>query len=246
MTLNMNKNDIAIVLTGTIIPNSTFVAISNPNTRKNEYLTAIHYYRQFAPVFFLENSSYSLMSDPDFTSIPGLFIRKLPPSIFFEKGKGFQEFEMIDNWLKIEENIPSRWIKITGRYLYLNFNLLYEECLRENFYNIIIDKTKIFKLAHTCLFYTATKFYKENFLEIHQECDDRIHECIEKKFYERILRLPQRYSRIFSIEPKLEGISGSTGKKYGQNSQIYRIKSTVRKLTYTFDKHFIWHSRWQS
>ena len=89
----------AIVLTGTIVPNSNFTTYTNPQVRRAEYLAAIHYYSGFAPVYFLENSAYDLASDPEFISSEDVAIRKFPVSKFAERGKGFQEFEMLDAWL---------------------------------------------------------------------------------------------------------------------------------------------------
>ncbi|MBK6799323.1 MAG: hypothetical protein IPG76_21700 [Acidobacteria bacterium] len=40
-------------------------------------------------------------------------IRKFPLSASREKGKGYQEFEMLDSWIISEFDIPGRWIKIT-------------------------------------------------------------------------------------------------------------------------------------
>ena len=51
-------NDIAIVLTATIIPNSILTEHSDFILRRAEYLKAIEYYKKYANVFFLENSSY--------------------------------------------------------------------------------------------------------------------------------------------------------------------------------------------
>ena len=115
------NTEIPIVLTGTIIPNTNIrMKHLDAEKRRKEYLNCINYYRNFAPVYFLENSSYPVEEDLEFTSIPNVEIRKFPVSSFPEKGRGFQEFEMIDSFIKNEKNIPNKFLKITGRYFYTN------------------------------------------------------------------------------------------------------------------------------
>jgi len=58
--------DMGIVLTGTIKPNSNFVAVKSVSERRKQYLEAIKYYCKFCPVWFLENSEYDIESDNDF------------------------------------------------------------------------------------------------------------------------------------------------------------------------------------
>ncbi len=239
----MSVRNIAIVLTGTIVPNAAFTVYADPGRRKREYLDAIHYYRQFAPVYFLENSSYCLASDADFTKIPNLIIKKLPLSGSPEKGKGYQEFEMIDAWLEGEKSPPWRWIKITGRYIYLNFRDLFEDCLPTTSYRLIIDQHKHSKMALTSLFCVDTEYYLDNLVGLYHDCDDRDGKWIEQVIYDKITSLPKKDYRIFSVEPKLIGISGSNGSNLRSSQVKYLAKSLLRRLNYAFDRNHIWYSR---
>jgi hypothetical protein len=67
MINDMNK--FAIVLTGTITPNSIRTTHVDTMMRRQEYLNAVKFYTKFAPVFFLENSCYSLDQDKEFSEI---------------------------------------------------------------------------------------------------------------------------------------------------------------------------------
>jgi hypothetical protein len=112
-----DPHNLSIVLTGTIIPNTTLhTQYVDPEARRQDYLNAIHFYRNFAPVYFLENSSYDLKGDRAFQAIPKVTVHQFNASSP-ARGKGFQEFEMLDQWIAIEPNLPKRWVKITGRYL---------------------------------------------------------------------------------------------------------------------------------
>ncbi len=239
----MSVREIAIVLTGTIIPNAAFTVCSDPGRRRREYLDAIHYYQQFAPVYFLENSSYCLVSDASFIKIPNLMIKKLPPSASPEKGKGYQEFEMIDAWLEGEKDPPWRWIKITGRYIYLNFRTLFEDCLSDTSYRLIIDRHKHSKMALSSLFCVDTEYYLGNLAGLYHDCDDRSGKWIERVIYDKLTSLPKKDYRIFSVEPRLTGISGSNGSKLESSQVKYFVKSLLRRLNYALDRNHIWYSR---
>ena len=87
----MNLTNIAIVLTGTITPNTNLVNNHlDPQARRNEYLAAINFYRQFGEVYFLENSIYPLDRDPDFQDIPNVFIRNFQYQFFLIEVKDFR------------------------------------------------------------------------------------------------------------------------------------------------------------
>ena len=57
---------LALLITGTLVPNSNFVANFNLVTRRQEYIDALLFYSFHFPnndIFFLENSSYNFSED---------------------------------------------------------------------------------------------------------------------------------------------------------------------------------------
>jgi hypothetical protein len=94
--------EIPIVLTATVIPNGVTAAANNPEKRLEEYLAALNFYLSFAPVFFLENSAYPLETHPEFRQTDRLQVRRFKPSADPGRGKGYQEFEMLDAWMSSE------------------------------------------------------------------------------------------------------------------------------------------------
>ncbi|HEX5398089.1 MAG TPA: hypothetical protein VFY06_03470, partial [Verrucomicrobiae bacterium] len=106
--MTSTPDELPIVLTATIIPNAPGAVAVDPQTRLAEYLRVAQFCRQFAPVFFLENSSYPLERHPEFAESPRFRVRRFPPSASPERGKGFQEFEMLDAWLASEPQPPAR------------------------------------------------------------------------------------------------------------------------------------------
>jgi hypothetical protein len=224
----MVQNKIAIVLTGTIVPNSILTTHVDSEVRKQEYLQAINFYTKFAHVYFLENSIYSVEEDPDFISIPNLFIRKMPVSLFYNKGKGYQEFEMLDRWLEQEKYPPDKWLKISGRYIFKNISSLIEECIKDEKYSIVIDQTCRHNIAFTDIFCTTTEFYIRQLKGIYIKCEDTSGDYIEKIMHRKLSDLRNELFRIFMNVPKISVVSGSTGLAKEDTAAIYRLKSFLR------------------
>lgn len=238
----MGKSDIAIVLTGTVIPNAPSSLHADPEVRRKEYLRALHYYSQFAPVYFLENSSYSLTDDFDFLQMKNVNIVKLPLSSTPEKGKGYQEFEMLDRWIVSAPSPPNRWIKITGRYIYRNIEDLLQACSK-NHAELIIDQCCRTEMARSYLFCVNTEFYLRYFFSVFRLCDDRKGEWIEKVLFRRIREVPQNTFRLFPLEPDLTGISGSTGGSLEVPRLKYKVKKHLRAINQLLDRQYLWYAR---
>jgi len=238
----MQDSELAIVLTATIIPNATFTAYADPAIRRREYLEAIRFYRRFAPVYFIENSAYRLSDDSEFREADGLMIRKQPVSTARARGKGYQEFEMLDAWLAGEPAPPRQWIKITGRYLYLNFSALLADC-RQSAARMIIDQCPRSRKARGYLFCVETEFYRERLAGIFRECDDEAGEWIEHALYRRLAGLPASEVRLFAEEPRLRAISGSTGASISATPLKFTAKRLLRRINRVFDKQYLWYTR---
>lgn len=233
----IDNTDIAIVLSGTIVPNATFVVHTDWRLRRLEYLQSIRYYKCFAPVYFLENSSYPLEGDPEFNH-ENVFIRKFPVSHFFSRGKGFQEFEMLDAWFKAEQNLPQRFIKVTGRYIVRNFDEIIAECRQEYQHDMIIDVVYN-GVALTQLFYTTANAYARIFQDLYQACDDVRGEWIEKVSFKKLTGSNIRY-RIFFHRPIFSRISGSTGSPAKEDSRFRALaKDMLRRISFAVNKRTI-------
>src|SRR5690606_4094875 len=123
------KNDIVILMTGTIKPNSlATLAIKDPEIRMKQYIEAITFYLSYTDlnIVFTENSGVSL--ENEFSNynnrIEFLTYESLPN--IPDKGKGFKELEIINYSLKNSKFIANSdsIIKITGRLKVLNINEL--------------------------------------------------------------------------------------------------------------------------
>jgi hypothetical protein len=236
----MPIDDLAIVLTGTIVPNAPFTAHNDPQARRQEYLSALRFYSQFAPVYFLENSIYPLSDDAEFHQLANVMIRQLPPSKSPERGKGYQEFEMIDGWLLSESQLPPRWIKITGRYFYRNFANLMADCRNEYKAKMVIDRCARFHYARTCLFYVETGFYLNYLTGLYRNCNDNLNETVERVLYRYLTSLAASQVRLFSVEPRLMGISGTSGSSLAMKQSTYLFKRVWRKANCLVNNQKLW------
>ena len=230
--------DIGIVLTGTIIPNTTFVTHGNSETRKREYIAAIKFYSQFAPVYFLENSAYDLFSDEEFLKLENCFLRKFPLSKHYHRGKGYQEFEMIAQWLATEAVAPKRFIKITGRYQITNFKDIFAECLGQKDGALLIDRQKWTSFAVTRMFYADTAYYKANLSDVYKGCNDESGDWVERVLYKRLVER-KLDSSFFWHEPMVVGITGTSGFHFTPSRSKWFVKSILRRINYFLNKKCI-------
>lgn len=226
----------AIVMTATIVPNAIQTAHADAMLRRAEYLEAIEFYSQFGEVYFLENSSYDVEADPAFRKHSHVHLRKFPPSTALQKGKGYQEFEMLDEWLATEPSPPSRWIKVTGRHLTSNFDKVFAECRNEDQYQLLIEqKRPPSSVALTDLFYVTTAYYRQHFRDIYRECDDA-----KRVYIEHVVRQHIQHSdkfKLFREMPLLTGTSGSTGEVFDITPKR-RLQRLIGKWLYRLNKKY--------
>jgi hypothetical protein len=239
------QTEIPIVLTATIQPNVTGAAAANPETRLAEYLAVVEFCQQFAPVFFLENSSYPLERQPQFTESPRLRVRRFAPSANPERGKGFQEFEMLDAWLANEPSPPARWFKITGRYQLLNLATMLAECRRSSNASLLIDQLHRRRWARTYLFYACTDFYRTHLQGLYRQCDDRAGEnsFIERVMFRALEKMPASEVRLFQTQPHLHAVAGTTGAAYPRGKFQWAVKQGLRRLNRLVDQRSLHYAR---
>jgi hypothetical protein len=159
----------------------------------------------------LENSDYPLLDDAEFGALKNVRLRKFSSSGPSARGKGFQEFQMLDQWVDSNQDLPQRFLKISGRYRFKNFAAIWDEC--RGFKcdaTILIDQYARSKIALSQLFCVSIDTYRRSLLGLYQQCDDARGDWIERVLYRSFARDNVR-SQIFRTEPWLSAVSGSTG-----------------------------------
>jgi hypothetical protein len=237
------KLEIPIVLTATIVPNPvTAATTASPETRLAEYLKSLQFYLQFAPVIFLENSGYPLERHSEFAETARLRVKRFSPSANPLRGKGYQEFEMLDAWLAAEPQTPARWLKISGRYQLHNIAAILDECRRESYNQLIIDQTARTRLARTYFFCVNTDFYRQQLAGLYQQCDDRTGEWIERVLFRKLKTVPEEV-RLFVTQPRITAIAGSSGAAFPSGRGQWLGKQMLRNLNRLVDRKYLWYPK---
>ena len=232
---------VPIVLTATIIPNGVTAAASDPEKRLREYAAALKYYLSFAPVFFLENSSYPLAQHPEFQRTERLQVRRFQPSANPERGKGYQEFEMLDAWMSSETQPPAQWLKISGRYQILNISTILGECERATGIPLIIDQARRSGMARTYFFCARTDYYRAEIKGLYQQCDDRTGEWIERVLFRKLK--PARDVRSFLTQPRIHATAGGSGAAFPTGRGQWFCKQILRRVNQIVDTRYLWYSK---
>jgi hypothetical protein len=218
------------VLTGTIIPNAVFTAHGNVQQRRDEYIAAIRHYLGFGPVYFIENSDYPLSRDAFFIATPGLETVQYPKSNEMNRGKGYQEFEMLDTFVKNHLREDS-FIKVTGRYILKNIDAITPHILKQlPDAGIVIDLMYRKKMAVVSIFAVSKSFYAQHLTEAYKEMDDLQGRWAEHVIYTRI---HQSLAGVFlQPAPMIQAVTGTTGHSINMNSKGLKswMKNTERRL----------------
>ncbi|HJI74602.1 MAG TPA: hypothetical protein OIM03_10105 [Veillonellaceae bacterium] len=228
--MTVNK-DIALVLTGTIVPTTRYSKYRDWKVRRLEYLKALNYYSQYGKIYFLENSGYDIESDEAFTSIPNVNYRKFPRDENDRHAIGYQEFKMLDDWILNEKNPPQSWIKLSGRYIIENFPEILEQ-VRQTDKNLLMDINVDKKWADTYLFYITSNFYKEHFLHKYVYCTPYL--CIEEILYKYLLYYRLFREVNFFLSEPIYAVVSSNGRKsnHGKSPMDRMYRNIWRKINF--------------
>lgn len=229
----IKTNNICLLFTGTVIPNSNFVAHADPEARLKEYYENLVFYSAQmpeTPIYFLENSAYDFSANREFQKLfanKKIALMKFPVSDKFHQGKGYQEFEMLDKAVASLSPHYNAFIKVTGRYRVHNLN----ELLRAQDGELIADSHRKAAVTQTNVFYAAIPFYLQSLKGLYQHADDSKGIFIEKLVYKKLKDggLPGKV-RMFRTNPVITGTSGSYGGTLHRNKIKMKIRNVERAL----------------
>lgn len=234
------NNKKAILITGTIVPNSIFVAHTSIEQRKQEYIDGLIFYKEQFPnddIYFLENSSYDFNTDESFHKLfrdHYITLIKFPVSTKTQEGKGYQEFEMLDTAI---ENLKDKYVyfvKVTGRYKVLNI----KEIIKTNGILLIADSHKRHKVTQTNVFCVNTNFYQSYLKQLYLKANDAEGIFIEHVVYDKLIKdqLLQKTS-LFYKNPIIIGFSGSYGGTLNRNKYKMILRNIERFILKALNIH---------
>ena len=233
-------NERCVIVTGTIVPNIVLhghedvdiavqgMELVDPLARRSRYLETLSLYASIMKdeIYFLENSSYDFSKDTEFRELfrkTGITLVKFPRSKFVERGKGFQEFEMLDEFVRSVSGQYRHFVKLSGRYQYRNISSLIDA----HFEGALIDMNRSRRVAITSIFCATFDFYKKHLLGLYLLADDRQGAWIERRLYERLRDRSFRQSvHLFPTEPdlKLWSVFG----RHERGTALTHLKRVVR------------------
>ena len=205
-----------VLITGTIVPNVSLhgregqtaakrAEYENVASRRARYLENLRWYasKLELPIYFLENSVYDFESDGEIQDLFGgeqLHLMRLPVSAAADRGKGYQEFEMIDEAVLRLAGTHEAFVKVSGRYLFRNVQHLFPKRLP----GIAIDLLRRPRVAITSVFACRFDFYRAHLAGAYREADDARGWWIERELYSRLSGAALRSeARPLLVEPKL-------------------------------------------
>lgn len=228
----IDSNKKAILVTGTIVPNSVFVAHTNIEQRRQEYIEGLLFYKSQFPeddVFFLENSTHNFDADTQFMDQlkkHHITLIKFPVSGKSKEGKGYQEFEMLDSAIDRLKNTYAYFVKVTGRYKVLNIKSLIPTTDKE----FIADSHKKHKVTQTNVFFVKGSFYNKHFKNLYLKSNDSEGVFIEHVIYDYLTQHKLLHKTgLFYKNPVITGVSGSYGGTLSRNKYKMILRNIERR-----------------
>lgn len=226
-------NKKAILITGTIVPNSNFVAHTNSEQRRQEYYDGLVFYASQFPdddLYFLENSSFDFNANKTFEHLfktKNITLIKFPLSDKFDEGKGYQEFEMLDQCVERLTGNYTHLIKITGRYKVTNI----KQITNISCEYLIADSHKKYKVTQTNVFYCTFSFYNSFLKGLYLNVNDKKGRFIEHEVYDKLIESGMLNKvKLFGVNPIIMGFSGSYGGTLQRNKYKMKLRNIERKL----------------
>jgi len=225
------NHNTCILLTATVNPAGPMVAQSNPQHRLAEYEQVLNFYAESLPhdIVFAENSGF----DPAQSPVIQQYIQSgrvrfvaTPPSEHPEKGKGYQEFEMLDAVVNQLDAQYQSFVKITGRYRVPNA----AELIATTPAGIRIDRHRKMKVAITGFFHSRVDFYRKHIYGIFRDADDEKGVFIEHVLYRKLAQLPGDQVQLFQQNPDYHGVSGSHGNSMQRHPLKMKVRNAERRL----------------
>ena len=233
--MNNYTNQLIILLTGTINPNSfSNITIKDPRIRRQQYLDAIDFYikKTKFKIVFAENSGDILEKfpiQPD--RIEYLTFKSKP--IEPDRGIGYKELELIDfafqnsNFLKNTRSV----VKITGRLKILNINSLSRKFLKNIESKSNLTYANSFhtrNMDSRCFFFTVDfwPYLKNAGKKINLKYIFEI--CLWDAIYHYQSFEVNNYVPL-NTPLRVKGVSGSYGIKYRHNI-FYHYARFIRNL----------------
>ena len=240
----MNSNKLCLVMTATIKPGvDDYLKRADPELRRDDYEKSLKLWlnnlKKEIPICLVENSASDLSNlrkigkksknDCEFLSFDGHSFPK-------EKGKGYGEMKALE-YAVLNSRVIGKadyFVKVTGRYFVENSRYFFEHIAAEELY-VMADLKRRLSFSDSRIFGGRKEFLEEYLIPRKKELNDSrgiyMEHALAKSTLEAIL--DSRKWDLLPQYPHIRGVSGTSGKRYGQGilKRIYRYgKNKVKRL----------------
>ncbi|TVR40827.1 MAG: hypothetical protein EA392_03035 [Cryomorphaceae bacterium] len=219
-----------LIITATVNPRGPHVAEQDARVRLAAYEKALfHYVSLPVDIIFAENSGFE-PADSEmmhaWQKTGRVRFLSVEPSLHPERGKGYQEFEMLDEVVESISGNYESFAKVTGRYVVRNAEVLMQSVPA----GIRVDRHRKMKVAITGFFHCRTDFYRQHLLGCYREAHDDEGVFIEHVLYHKLAGLPDFQVELFGQNPDYRGVSGSHGNSMQRHPLKMVLRNAERKL----------------
>lgn len=227
------------IITGTISPDGRMkqLAVTDTEERLKQYTDALEFLiseKAFSKIVFCDNSGYAverLQFLLNLASVNGVSLELLSfrgdSAQCIRHGKGYGEGEILEYVFSHSELLrnESFFVKITGRLKVVNIRDICRRLRTDKVYFNIPNRT-IREYYDTRIYAMPVEVFRQFFLSSYSQVwDDR--EIYLEKLYTRVLLQNRLKVSNFPKYPRITGIGGSTGQKYGYTEWKCKIKDLV-------------------
>ena len=234
------KNDYVLLVTGCISPDSKvpFLELKDNEERRKQYVKSLRYYIKHTnakKIVYCDNSNQKYIPklkkeasecNKQFEWVSFLGDTKK----CLEKGKGYGEGEIIEYALKNSKLLKeaSYFIKVTGRVIIKNYNILVRFMNKNNTYFLRNSADNI----DTKFYGMSINNYKNFFMHSYNYVDDKNDKYLEHVFSD-VIKDKSIAISDFIVFPNSVGVSGSTGEKYDLSFKR-RLKENIKIIARRF------------
>lgn len=231
----------ALLITGCMVPNSNTpkLVLRNQNERKEQYLESIKYYiihSKVKKIIYCDNSNAKpelelmILAKKNNVCLEWIsFKGDVEKTVQY--GKGYGESEIVNYAFEHSQLIKkcSYFVKITGRLIVKNLNLLIETSNAEiRFYPNRTEDRRLY--INTRIYMMPIDVYRNYFRMSGSYVNDNENIYLEHAFGKCIMNGAIKYKKFWFV-PWVEGVSGSTGRIY-KPSAISYLKDMIKLWIY--------------
>ena len=241
-------SQLAILLTACVNPNGmAYTTVQNPQIRLNQYKTTLRWYLENTKekIVFIENTLCDFSNDfyeyitsgrLEYITFEGNTYNRM-------LGKGYGEAMILNTALEQSKILreSDTIIKITGRLKILNINKLIHNIKSQKTVYANTDIKNGHAFCYSTIFISPKEFLKKYFLPKINSLNDSNGYYFEHLLYDTMMiwRKAGESHSDFKSPLIIDGISGSTGKKYLISKRGLRLKSLIKYLAH---KHGIYRN----